>query len=646
MELAGDLAGARPAAEQPLCLLADLYRYLRVFDRAMAGTARAYAERAVAAGDRPADAWLSWRRCRQGRRPRRRAAGGAARRRGTVATPRPCAGAAPRPGTRTSPSILAGPPGLRRGAGGPALREAPRAVDADRGAENAFLELMQDTVARDPGNVEARLRLLAWHHWQGRRTRPPGTSWRWRRCSATGAVTCRDGPHPRAICWARERPGAGRHPLCPPVVRDGAGRDPPAARSGSRARPGRRHRAVRRERRAPRASRHRGHAAPLAVRDHQPLGDVRLPRGREPDDHQLLSPFFRVISEVRGQNPVTQNVFGLAGRLTGRVLGVLFIVGTVTLRASSRSACTTGLCRRLPALAGAGHLLERGAVAAIVAYCLYAIVLIYNGGLDRSPGPAPRLRGPGQLRGRAAVRLPLAVVRGPALLARSGTIERVLIFPLVDDLVPGKSDPGSPSGSPSGPASWASPGSSGSSVTPTGTSPASWTTSPGWRSPAAASPSGWSPRAGGRKCSRRSTNTTGTTRMTASTSSRRRRRCAGPGRARELRAHPGADRPEHGRLEVPGAAARGGGDGERRHSPRCRRESLALAVEVVTLTGLDRVLGTSAARPTRGRAAGPGIPGPPSAAPPREPPTGARRSSRRQCGASPPDWGSPTPGRR
>jgi len=58
LELAGDLH-ARPAAERPLCLLAHLFRYLRIFDGAHAARALAYAELAVAANDRPADAWLT-----------------------------------------------------------------------------------------------------------------------------------------------------------------------------------------------------------------------------------------------------------------------------------------------------------------------------------------------------------------------------------------------------------------------------------------------------------------------------------------------------------------------------------------------------------------------------------------------------------
>src|SRR5437879_1051486 len=58
LELAGDLH-AGPAAERPLCLLAHLFRYLRIFDGAHAARALAYAELPVAANDRPADAWLT-----------------------------------------------------------------------------------------------------------------------------------------------------------------------------------------------------------------------------------------------------------------------------------------------------------------------------------------------------------------------------------------------------------------------------------------------------------------------------------------------------------------------------------------------------------------------------------------------------------
>jgi hypothetical protein len=169
MELAGDLA-ARPAAEQPLCLLAHLYRYLRVFDRAMAGTARAYAERAVAAGDRPADAWLTLAVL----------ADKAGDHAGAL---REALRAIERDGRHTEALRWGSTEAWRLDVRleywlarrafdvAPADQRYVRRLEQsmrDRGAENAFLELMQETVARDPGNVEARLRLLAWHHWQGR----------------------------------------------------------------------------------------------------------------------------------------------------------------------------------------------------------------------------------------------------------------------------------------------------------------------------------------------------------------------------------------------------------------------------------------------------------------------------------------------
>jgi tetratricopeptide (TPR) repeat protein len=168
MELAGDLA-ARPAGQQPLCLLAHLYRYLRVFDRAMAGTARAYAERAVAAGDRPADAWLTLAVL----------ADKAGDHAGAL---REALRAIERDGRHTEALRWASTEAqyqdvrleywLARRAFDltPADQRYVRRLEQamrDRGAENAFLALMKDTVARDPGNVEARLRLLAWHHWRG-----------------------------------------------------------------------------------------------------------------------------------------------------------------------------------------------------------------------------------------------------------------------------------------------------------------------------------------------------------------------------------------------------------------------------------------------------------------------------------------------
>jgi hypothetical protein len=58
MELAGELA-ARPVGQRPLCLLALLHRYLRIFDPDQASAVLAYATAAIDAGDRPADAWVS-----------------------------------------------------------------------------------------------------------------------------------------------------------------------------------------------------------------------------------------------------------------------------------------------------------------------------------------------------------------------------------------------------------------------------------------------------------------------------------------------------------------------------------------------------------------------------------------------------------
>jgi len=58
MELSGEL-GARPPAQQPLCLLAHLHRYLGLLDERHVLLSIAYAERAISAGDRPADAYLA-----------------------------------------------------------------------------------------------------------------------------------------------------------------------------------------------------------------------------------------------------------------------------------------------------------------------------------------------------------------------------------------------------------------------------------------------------------------------------------------------------------------------------------------------------------------------------------------------------------
>ena len=56
LALAGELSAG---SDRPLCVLAHVHRYLRIFDERHGLVAMDYARRAVAAGDRPADAWLT-----------------------------------------------------------------------------------------------------------------------------------------------------------------------------------------------------------------------------------------------------------------------------------------------------------------------------------------------------------------------------------------------------------------------------------------------------------------------------------------------------------------------------------------------------------------------------------------------------------
>jgi len=58
LELTGDLEN-RPELARPACLLAHLHRYLRIYDPAHASAAVRYAERAIASGDRPDDAYVT-----------------------------------------------------------------------------------------------------------------------------------------------------------------------------------------------------------------------------------------------------------------------------------------------------------------------------------------------------------------------------------------------------------------------------------------------------------------------------------------------------------------------------------------------------------------------------------------------------------
>jgi tetratricopeptide (TPR) repeat protein len=58
LETTGDKARL-PDKEKPLCLLANYYRYLRIYDESNGKPAITYAEKAIVAGDHPADAYLA-----------------------------------------------------------------------------------------------------------------------------------------------------------------------------------------------------------------------------------------------------------------------------------------------------------------------------------------------------------------------------------------------------------------------------------------------------------------------------------------------------------------------------------------------------------------------------------------------------------
>ncbi|MGH9316588.1 MAG: tetratricopeptide repeat protein [Thermoanaerobaculia bacterium] len=58
LETSGDL-GQLPVGQKPLCLLAHYHRFLRIYDDAQGPVAIEYARQAIAAGDRPDDAWLT-----------------------------------------------------------------------------------------------------------------------------------------------------------------------------------------------------------------------------------------------------------------------------------------------------------------------------------------------------------------------------------------------------------------------------------------------------------------------------------------------------------------------------------------------------------------------------------------------------------
>lgn len=166
MELAGELA-TRPPGERPLCLLAHLYRYLRIFDAAQGAAARAYAEEAIATGDRPADAWLTL-------------AVLADRAQDHVAGLRDALRAAQSdPGHAEAFRLASAQAGyfdrrLEYWLARRAFQLAPsdaryvgRIESALRhlSASAAVMELLRDAAARDPENLAVRARLVAWVRW-------------------------------------------------------------------------------------------------------------------------------------------------------------------------------------------------------------------------------------------------------------------------------------------------------------------------------------------------------------------------------------------------------------------------------------------------------------------------------------------------
>jgi hypothetical protein len=157
----------------------------------------------------------------------------------------------------------------------------------------------------------------------------------------------------------------------------------------------------------------------------------------------VVAPYLRLLSQARLGSPVFQAVLLLAGQLSSGLLFGLFIGGSLVFVAV--------LAFRLwDRLTGAGPLrrvslaADRVVTTAFALYCVYAILLVYNGGLgapvarehETEVVAAWELDGPFGARWLWAV--DVRSWRTP------GGVESVLFFPMVDELQPGRVPPGHP----------------------------------------------------------------------------------------------------------------------------------------------------------------------------------------------------------
>jgi hypothetical protein len=151
----------------------------------------------------------------------------------------------------------------------------------------------------------------------------------------------------------------------------------------------------------------------------------------------ILSPFFRPLSQVWRSGSIPLLVLSVAGSLSGPVLFGIFIAMTTALA----WLILVRLARRLvPAsatLPRAQRAFRVATVTAVALYGIYATVLSFNGSFDRSIAVEHR-------RELVSVTTIKALVSWLDLRAADGTLERVTLLPGKDGVWAGYVDPGQP----------------------------------------------------------------------------------------------------------------------------------------------------------------------------------------------------------
>jgi hypothetical protein len=155
----------------------------------------------------------------------------------------------------------------------------------------------------------------------------------------------------------------------------------------------------------------------------------------------VFSPFLMLLSQLWLPGSVLPLLVGVAGRLSGRVLFVTFVVATGALLWLSLVRLGRRVVPESPALRTAQRAFSAAAIAAVAVYGIYSTVLSFNGSLD-SPGAVAHKR---ELVAVTTVHAPLNVpVSWIDVRSADGRLERITLLPGKDGVWAGYVDPGQP----------------------------------------------------------------------------------------------------------------------------------------------------------------------------------------------------------